>query len=657
MYQTYQNTITLPAEILYNELSLLSYGNYKQWCSRGKINKVRNGGNGRVALIEFASLPELFKAAVKDVYGDPYKADAMQRFIDQLQSNPDAHDYYSTQGLLPEKINQYYCEAKILDLYHVLVQRIKVKQHNGIKIKMGDAKKEICQVIQELKNITHPHTKAKQYPHRLPANYRALDFKFHTYKTEGLSALIHKNEGNTNSKKIKGAVADWILAYYQLPNKPVVPVLYMEYMRHRATKSFPVLSESAIAKWLGEPAQEKRWYLARHGKQEWRNKYGHKLSRDRSNWFPNAYWAIDGSKLDWAHFKDNSLGMGADIKIDVVFDVYSEKIMGYSFSETETHQDHFKALKMAVNDSLKQPYLFTYDGQSGHTTSIMQELYTNLVADGKGEHYKHAARQHGSPVEGLFSRFQQQILNTKWFSDKQGIKTRKMDSSANMDFLMENRHNLPKMENLEKVFIQCVEQWNTAQHPKFDETRASVYQYHEELFQSPISIFQAMDMFWVFTKDPVNYGTSGILPIISKKQYHYEVYDADGGVDMDFRDKHTHSKFYVQYDPDQMDNYVRLYLNLPNGKRKFIKDAQPKRTVETIPALMTPQSKAQMWKDRQVRKTELARIEKENKDLQHRTGVTPETLIQEQELLIKMGGRLPKKVRSQLESNSILNRI
>lgn len=641
--------------MLYENLGLMSYSSYKQQCARGKINKIRNGGNGRQALVEFRTLPILFKEAVVKAFGDPNQKDQLERLIDKLEPCPDAHDFFIGKGLLPERVKQYYVESQILKAYDKLIYNIRVKQTNGMAVKMGPAKAEICAVIQELQKITPANSDQPQFPHRLPSNYRALDNKLKKFNKDGLESLIHKAVGNTNSKKIKGKAADWLLAFYSLPNKPVVPVLYIEYMRIRAVKGYPVVTESAITKWLAEPAQEKKWYLARHGKAEWRNKFGHKMARDKSSLFPNAYWAIDGTKLDWAHFKDNSNGMGADIKIDVVFDVYSEKIVGYNFSETESHIDHFKALKMAVNDTLKRPFLFTYDGQSGHTSKPMQELYSKVIDQTKGQHYKHAARQHGSPVEQLFSRFQQQILNLKWFSDKQGVRTRKMDSRPNMDFLLEERHQLHKLEDLEKIFKSCIVEWNTSKHPKYDESRLSVHQNHEELLSSPISTLQFIDLFWVFTPEAKNYDTDGIKPIIGKTKYHFEVYDDENETDIDFRDQYCHKKFYTQYDPDQMDNYVRLFVKMPNGTRKYIADAQPKRLTKVLPALMTPEDKAQMWKDQQVRKTELERVEKYNRQLQQRTGVSPASLIENQELEFKIGGKLPKEERSAIEANEWLN--
>ncbi len=666
MYEFHLNTMAVPASVLYEDLSLLTYENYKKQCVRKKIKKLVNGGNGRVSLVEFASLPEGYKKAIKNAYGNPYKQDDLQRFVNQLENNTEAYLYFSETykkefgtALLPEEVDQHYAESQVLDLYGKLVERLELKQHQGIRLKMGNAKTEICDVIQSLRSVKDEFSGRPKYPigQSFPKNYRALDNKYARYRKEKYVSLVHKAKGNTNSKKIKGPVADWILAFYCLPNKPVIPVLHTAYMRERLKYDWPTLSESAMQKWINEPEQRKIWVLERHGISEWRAEFGHKLKRDRSDWFPNAYWAIDGSKLDWIHFKDNDSGMGTDVKIDVLFDVYSERILGYSYSLSETHVDHFKAVKMAVNNCFKRPYLFTYDGQSGHTSSIMQGLYSRLVAKNGGEHYKHAARQHGSPAEGLFSRFQQQILNTKWFSDKQGVKSKKANSHANFDFIEANKHRLKTIEALERIFEQCVKEWNEALHPDFDETRSSVYAFHPQTISEDIAVYEMMDLFWVFPSKPSNYGTSGIEITVTGESHEYEVYDTDGDVDLDFRDRYTHKKFYVQYDPAQMDNFVRLWLALPNGNKQYVADAQPKRLTKQIPALMSAGDKARMHADRHVKSKELERVRHRIKQLQQSTGLTPDKLIEDQELNMKLGGNLPKETRNRSESLSYLDRM
>lgn len=665
MYHPFQNTMCVDQSVFYDKLNLLDYEVFQKWVQRNKLRKLRNAGNGRCGLIDWQSIPSDFKTAIKKAFGDPYNQDSIDSFVNQLKADTQAALFFEKYrfpngSTIPQsKINQYYAESIILNLYDELTTKLAQKKRAGSGIKVTSTKSHIAAVIRDIAVLTLGDNKTKKFPHKLPSNWRSLDRKLNKYKKEGYSALIHNSLGSkSNSTKIDGHVAEWLLAQYMLPIKMVVPVLHTKYMQVREEKGWPELSERAIGMWLDKPKQKKRWFLARHGAEEYRRVYGHKITRDRSDMFPNCHWAIDGTKLDWLHLSDNSIGMGADLKIDVVFDVFSEKILGYYIgTDHENYTQHFTALKMAAQESGARPYLINYDGQGGHNTETMQNLYSKLVAKNGGTHYKHRAREHGSPAEQLFKRFQQQVLNQKWFSDKQGIASAKtLDSKYNVDFILDNKHKLHKSEDLHKVFAQEVYNWNTMRHPKYQETRNQVYQ-REAIFREDLNTFELIDMFWVTTKRPVSYERDGIKVTIRKKQYHFEVYDSEGLPDLDFRDKYTGSRFYVQYDPEQLDSYVRLIKEMPNKDLVFVADAEPVKKVKQVPVLMTTEDHKHATRMRKVRDKEIKRIERENKQLEQRTGINPDTMIAEQELAMKLGGKLPKQKRTTTEANSFLLRL
>lgn len=665
MYENYQNTVCINQEVFYESLSILSYSNFQKWVQRGKLNRIRTKGRGRTGLIEFSSIPEDLKNLIIRTFGNPYLQDDRQTFTNQIIQDEAAIDFYRTykfdNGLsIPEdKQSQYICEAEILNLYDEVINNYETKiKAQRRKSKKGALKKKLAGIIKDLKTECYPNTQTKKYPHKLPSNVRALDRKLKLYLEESYEALIHKNANNAAAKKIKGDIANWILAQYSMPTKIVVPVLHNMYMREASKKDWPELSESAIYKWLYEPEQEKLWMLSRDGVEEYRKKYGHKLIRDKEQWFPNAYWAIDGTKIDWMHYYDNQLGAAAKFKIDPVLDVYSEKIIGWSFSETENHIDHFTAVKMAFQEAQCRPYLFTYDGQSGHTSNMMQLLYGKMIAR-KGEHYQHEAYAHTSPAEGLFNRLQQQVINSFWFSDKQSIKVRTNNNKPNMDFIMDNVHKLPKRDELEKAWLLCVDEWNNSIHPKFKTeglTRNEVYN-HEPLMSEPISYLDMIDLFWVFSSNTSKYEKDGIRFEVSKQKYHFEVYNVNGQVDLRFREKWVNKKFFIKYDPLQLDNYVSLYLKLPNGDKQFVADAQPKRGHQQVGVLKTKEGEKQFQRDYAVRKIEEKAHKSKIERIQRETGITPEQLIEEQNLKIKLGGKLPKQDRNEVEADSFINRL
>ncbi|MEZ7494475.1 hypothetical protein QO206_03195 [Leeuwenhoekiella aequorea] len=661
IYEYYNGNQLGVNQDVFIELGLLTYHQFQHWCSkeRAKLNRLRTAGRGRTGLIAWSSIPDEYLEKIKKAFGDPYRKNDVKSFVDKLTNDDEAAVFYMKAGLSQEKEYQHYIEAQILNLYGELLQEIEVKSARNTNFKKTQAKRELAKVITDLKTLKREDGKAR-YPHKLPSNGRSLERRYNEYKDLGYDRLIHGGTGNTNTQKIKGALADWLLAKYCLPNKPTTTDLHLEYDSYRKSQKWPSLHEDAIYKWLQKPEQKKVWVLARHGKDEYVRLFGHKTSRDKSDYFPFAYLAIDGSKLDWIHYKENASNkMGADIKINIVVDVYSEKIVGYDFGLTEDHQSHFRAFKMAMQETGCKPALLTYDNQSGHKMQAVQDLYSQLVTSNGGQHYPHRAYEHGSPVEQIFSRFQQQILNKFWFSDKQAITSRTADSRPNMEFVKRNKEKLKTIEELKAVFDYCVAKWNKADQPKLKVSRNEAATHKQTYALDKLTMLDMMQLFWVTTKDTNTYQRDGIKPTVGKERYHYEVYDANGHVDLDFRDKYTGCKFFVQYDPDELDNYVRLYLKLPNGDSKYITDAQPVKQIKSIPATMDDQDRGRVHKMTGTRDKDLERVEAQLEALRQRTNITEETLIEDQELELKYRGRQPKQSRALAETGagSWLNKL
>ncbi len=340
-----------------------------------------------------------------------------------------------------------------------------------------------------------------------------------------------------------------------------------------------------------------------------------------------------------------------------MFDVYSEKIIGYSLSFTENHTDHFKAVKMAVNNSQCRPYLLTYDQQSGHKSKRMCDLYSSLVAKEGGTHYMHRSRAHNSPAEQLFNRLQQQVINKFWFSDGQSITVKRDDNKHNEDFINENKHLIKTTTELERAWEVAVEKWNTAKHPKFDKSRNEVYA-EQMPMREQLSIMDIIDKMWLNETKPITYKAHGLDMYIAGNKYQYEVYDAENNIDLEFRRKNIGNKFMVRYDPEYLDKYVQLWTMNLDAEWVFVAHAEPKREHEVVPALMQEGDKAQWAKDYQVRDIELERDMNDYKKLMERTGITPQTMIEDQEYYLKTMKDRPKQERSELEAEeSILSRL
>ncbi len=640
MFEYFGNTLCVQANWL-DEVGVTSMSNLKYLYHSGKVKKARTArGLGNYALYIYESLPQRFRNVIEhDLQIDPYEQSKTINFAKYLKYDENAAAFFSNYELEDgrylseaslESVNEYTANVVVFNAIKVLHQQIITVNP---KINKGELWTRFTKSIHNLSSEIK-----ERYTFNLPTNPRALRAKYEAcilqkankrYSRTGLEGLIHDNYCNNNSTKITDEIGDWLMAYYCLPLNYSIYELWKEYNKVRCENGWTVLSEGGIHNFIMKPENERIWTLARDGEDAYIKKYGHTLSKDKNRLFPNAHWAIDGTKLDAVHYWDTTSKMAAVCKINVVIDVYSEKILGYSFSMTENHVDHFIAVKSAVNEAGAKPYLFTYDAQSAHRSKRMQQLYTKLIEKG-GAHYHHKVGRKSNPIEHVFNRLQQQVIMKRWFSDGQSIKSKQERSKANMDFIHENKGALPTFEELQMHWEIMVEEWNSmTRSKKTTKTRNEFYQ-ETSTYSKEIDIQERISMFWIDETKPKKYYAHGMPLTVAGEDYLFEVYDADGQIDLDFRRKYVQQKMIVSYDPEYLDNYVALYRLNENEEKVFVAYAEKKRRNVEVAMLQKDGERAQMLKDLEVREKEKANDWNDYLALVERTGISREALIEEQ---------------------------
>lgn len=650
MFEYYNNNLCVQGNWLVKE-RVLSLDSLKKMAQRGQIKRARQGkGLGNCALYIYNSLPERFKNIIEHDLGiDPYEKKSTIHFSEFLKSDELAAAYFANYEL---EDGRYLSEANAdaVEEYTANVCVFNAISQVIAKVVSANPKINKAELWQNITASVHNISDDLRfrYPFDLPENPQALRAKYEScilekgnkrYPRTGLEGLIHNNYCNNHSMKISQEVGEWLIAYYSLPIKCSIPELAVVYEQKRSVTEFPRLSESGIQNFLMKPENERIWLMARDGKEAWTNRFGHSIKKNKETLFPNAHWAIDGTKLDTIHYKDNSNKMGADMNIDVVIDVYSEKILGWSLSESETYVDHFKALKMAVNTAGAKPYLFTYDAQSGHRTKKMQELYSKVA----NSHYHHKVGRKSNPIEQVFNRFQQQVIGKRWFSDKQSIKAKQSRSQVNIDFIKDFKSALPTKEELYRHFIVMVNEWNSMKHPKYNKSRNEVYVTQCEHTQE-LDPFEQISMFWLDETKPKLYKREGMKLTVAGVDYEFEVYDKDNQIDEVFRQKYVNSKLIVGYDPEYLNEYVKLYELNEKGQKVFVAYAQKKREHSQMMKFSTEDNKAQMLRDMAVRDREMMRDWTKYQEIAERTGINREWLVDEQNAMITDNWELEAKM-------------
>jgi hypothetical protein len=649
MFEFQQNTLCVAKRWLYDEAKILTKSNLDSLINRGQIKKLTTGGNGRKALVAYESIPDRYKKMIREKVGDPYASVKNIVFGDYMQWDHNAEQYFRDYLLdngshLPEEKQQEYTHQAIMfNAVKHIATNVVVQKRFGGKKQMWD---RMLEAIGNLPETWH-HTRYK--------NVVSFKRAIQKYEQEGYGSIVSGKWMNSNPSKIIEEVADFILSQYCLPVKYTISEVLKIYESVREAKGWKSLSERAVGAWLDKPEQKRVWMLARDGKDEYMKHFGHTVTRNRAQWFPNAWWAIDGTKLDLVHFANNKQKMAAELKINVVFDVYSEKIIGWDIAYSENHASHFRAVKMAVGESGCRPFLFTYDKQSGHTSQRMQDLYDRLPAKG-GTHYSHKVGRKSSPAEQIFNRLQQQVISKMWFSDKQGIKVRTASNKPNTDFIVEYKAALPTVDEFNKIFTALVNKWNSGKQEDWDMNRIEMYNQETE-HREEIDIMDQLSMFWIDETKVKKYYAHGMPLTVEGKDYIYEVYDESNNVDLEFRRKFVGESLIVRYDPERLDEFIGLYKLTPSGEKQFVAYAQTKRMHESIPVLMKGNSKELLLQDIEVRNAELKRDSEAYEQLIQRTGITRESLIEDQELWVKFQGNLPKEEQMETDKTAFYSKF
>ena len=72
MFEFVNNKPGVHSKVLFEDIQLCTYSQYKVWVHRRKLQKLRNACPGKPALVRFDTLPSEFKDAIIKKFGNPY---------------------------------------------------------------------------------------------------------------------------------------------------------------------------------------------------------------------------------------------------------------------------------------------------------------------------------------------------------------------------------------------------------------------------------------------------------------------------------------------------------------------------------------------------------------------------------------------------------
>lgn len=567
--------------VTYEELTsgndpVIKRGTLDKAMQRGRILRHhRGGGEGSYALIVYSSLREKYKVRYVAKYGNPEETLKLQRMRDRVKTDEKAREFYETfkydmngvQTGLSEKLKaEYTLNASVLNaLVDDLVDKTtKRKMYNNSLSTVWEC---VAATSENLRKI---------YGHTLPENLPRLREKINRYKKEGYPSLISGKVGNASTVKITEEAGRFLVAL----KRSRVPVytdsrIFEEYNRVAPDKEWkPLKSKRSLTMWFNRPEIQPLWWDAVYGELSAHQRFGRKhrtelpLRRD-------TLWYGDGTKLN-LYYRDEDGNMRTTMVYEVV-DAYSEVLLGYYISDHENFEAQYNAYRMAVQTSGHKPYEIVHDNQGGHKRlekekGSKEQGFFDLICHVHRPTAPYSGQS--KTIESIFGRFQSQELNKDWRFTGMNITAKKDSSRPNLEFVEANKDKLFTLEELEAHYIEARKAWNEAKHPATGIPRIEMYEKSVNEETDVVTVYDMVDIFWIWTKRPATFTDSGIEITIGGKKLPYEVYEKPGVPDHQWRMKNTYRTFHVKYDPNDLRS-IRLYWEDNAKERRFERIAEP----------------------------------------------------------------------------------
>lgn len=351
--QYYNNILCVEAGWLIKDADLMSKSNYDALKRRQQINVIRRSSKGTPALIEFDTLPDKFKSAIIDQFGDPYKKVKHFNFTNEIQPDAEAAEFYSNYRLsdgrtLPcgpdnDVQTEYRTNAEILNAIKKIVVA-KTAKRRALGGKINGIWDNISAMVNSLNK--------NRFKHSLPTNARRLKDRYKLYAKNGYTALIHKGYCNDNSRKVNTKLERLILSLYTMPDKPYTSTVHENYLAFLGgalrvvdtttgeiydkddfyENGAPIIiSESTVWNYINDPKNRAIVDKYRSGGLEFNNTHRPHHHRHK------PIYSLSKISMDDRDLP-RKLHDGSRVKAYYSYDVTSGCVIGYAYSRKKTKE-------------------------------------------------------------------------------------------------------------------------------------------------------------------------------------------------------------------------------------------------------------------------------------------------------------------------------
>jgi len=546
MYKFYQNTLTVPAALLYKDFEILTKSNYDKLCRTGKLNKVRAGGGlDNSALIEFDSIPERFRIQIVKKLGTPPKKNNQNLVLNYYKDDYEAVDFYAYylldeyRTLSTEKQDEYVKNAQMLQAVELYVKETLafVKSRNG-KRGLTDIWSDAAAAVAETKN---------NIGHTLPKSARRLKEKLEDFKKDGYSSLISDNFGNKKASKVKDTEQESLLRtllrdHRTFDNEQIA----MIYNSVAKLQKFPELSASTIGNY------RKKWNLlvmaGTKGEKGFDNKIAMQVKRSAPS-APLLFWTVDGWDAELLYQKTSvSLKGGKTttyhnrLTIVVVLDPSIKYPVGYAIGTQENAELIKSALRNAVRHTeelfgAKHKVLqIQSDNYAKKEMTPFYEMMSDKFTPAKVGNAK------SKVIEPWFKYFNKTYCQLAPNWSGQGVKSK---IQPNDEYLNKIRHSFPDEET-------CIMQLTRMIEMERERLKDQYLQAYNEMPQDAVKLVSQQEYLLNFgetTGFTNKLGHNGLHVAINGKKMEYDSFDVN------FR-MNAHLDWTIKFDSENLNEVL-----------------------------------------------------------------------------------------------------
>ncbi|MFW2137138.1 hypothetical protein ACK2M7_12805 [Chryseobacterium sp. TY4] len=534
-YEFYQNTLTIPASLLYEDEEIMTQTNYKLLCHRGAIRRAREGkGLGNYALVEFDTIPERFRVKIIAKLGYPPKKQVQHQILKYRNTDYEAVDFFATymidehRTLSPEHQEQYVADAEMLQALDAYIKEMKMfrKSRGGSITKVwADAAKALAEV-------------KEQTGHKLPGTDRRLRDKLEAFQKDGYKSLISEKFLGKNAAKVKDKQQEAVLRsllrdHRNLDNEQIARL----YEHTASVIGWPSLTPASIGNY------RKAWklytYGGNHGEKSFDNYVGMTVKRTAPS-SPLLYWTLDGwdSELYYQRTDDKGTTYHNRLTMVVVLDPSLKYPIGYAIGRAESTDLIRQAIRNAV---LHTEELF---GAKHKVLQIQSDNYGKKamlpIYEAFSQHYTPAkvGNAKAKVIEPWFGYFNKKYCQLMPNWSGHGVKAAKQPNS---EYLQKIKASFPDE-------FGCTAQLTAFIEREREELREKFLQAYAEMPEDAKKFVTEKEFLLHFGQETGFLNSrshSGIAPKIEGNRYYYDSFD------INFR-KYDNLSWRIKYNPEDL---------------------------------------------------------------------------------------------------------